>query len=43
MLIFNANVENGEYAEVSYSVKLLRISVNFIKSKLFWSINLNIN
>jgi hypothetical protein len=34
MLIFIANVEIGRILEVSYSVKLLRISVNFIKSKL---------
>lgn len=33
MFIFNANVENGVNREVSYSVKLLRISVNFIKVK----------
>lgn len=34
MLIFIANVENGRILEVSYSVKLLRISVNFVKAKL---------
>lgn len=43
MLIFIANVENGEYAEVSYSVKLLRISVNFIKAKLLQDLLNSIN
>lgn len=34
MFIFIANVENDGNREVSYSVKLLHISVNFIKVKL---------